>query len=50
MNVFAHVEDRVAAALEALKQDGVLPAELVVPAVEVFAVVPVFQALLASCR
>ncbi len=35
MNVFAHVEDRVAAALEALKQDGVLPADLVVPAVEV---------------
>ena len=35
MNVFAHVEDRVAAALEALKQDGVLPADLVVPPVEV---------------
>ncbi len=35
MNVFAHVENRVAAALEALKQDGVLPADVVVPAVEV---------------
>lgn len=35
MNVFAHVEDRIAAALEDLKQDGVLPADLVLPAVEV---------------
>jgi arginyl-tRNA synthetase len=35
MNVFAHVEERVAAALEALKQDGVLPAELAVDRVEV---------------
>jgi len=35
MNVFAYVEERVAAALEALKQDGVLPAELPVDRVEV---------------
>lgn len=35
MNVFAHVEDRIAAALEDLKQDGVLPADLVLPAVEI---------------
>lgn len=35
MNVFAHVEDRVAAALEALKTEGALPADLVVPAIEV---------------
>ena len=35
MNVFAHVEDRIAAALEDLKQDGMLPADLVLPAVEV---------------
>jgi len=35
MNVFAHVEDRIAAALEALKQDGALPADLVVPVIEV---------------
>src|SRR5262245_45690578 len=35
MNVFAHVEERVAAALEALKQDGVLPADLALPKVEV---------------
>ena len=35
MNVFAHVEDRVASALEDLKQDGMLPADLVLPAVEV---------------
>lgn len=35
MNVFALVEGRVVAALEELKQDSVLPADLVVPAVEV---------------
>ena len=31
MNVFADVEARVAAALEALKKEGVLPSDLAVP-------------------
>src|SRR5262245_2480894 len=35
MNVFAHVEERVAAALEALKSEGALPADLAIAKVEV---------------
>src|SRR4051794_33044373 len=35
MNVFAHVEERVAAALEALKSEGALPADLPEAKVEV---------------
>jgi arginyl-tRNA synthetase len=34
MNIFANVEQRVRAALDALKSDGVLPADLVIPAIE----------------
>ena len=35
MNVYAHVEERVAAALEALKSEGALPADLAIAKVEV---------------
>ncbi len=35
MNVFTHVEDRVAAALESLKREGALPEDLVISGVEV---------------
>ena len=35
MDVFAHIEGRVAAALEELKSEGALPADLAVGAVEV---------------
>jgi arginyl-tRNA synthetase len=35
MNVFTRVEERVVAALEALKGEGALPADLTIPAVEV---------------
>src|ERR1700726_4624103 len=35
MNVYAHVEERVAAALEALKSEGALPADLAIGKVEV---------------
>ncbi len=35
MNVFAHVEERVAAALEALRSEGTLPADLAIAKVEV---------------
>ena len=34
MNIFADVETRVTTALEALKSDGKLPADLVIPAIE----------------
>ncbi|MBR2535919.1 MAG: arginine--tRNA ligase [Hyphomicrobium sp.] len=34
MNIFADVEARVKAALEALKADGVLPADLTIPAID----------------
>ena len=34
MNIFADVEARVVAAIEALKKDGVLPADLVVPVID----------------
>jgi arginyl-tRNA synthetase len=34
MNIFADIEARVAAAIEALKGDGTLPADLAVPAIE----------------
>jgi len=34
MNVFAHVEGRIRSALDALKTDGVLPADLAIPSVE----------------
>ncbi len=37
MNVFAHVEARVVAALEALKRDGALPADLAIAGIEVAA-------------
>ena len=35
MNVFAHVEDRIAAALASLKAEGALPADLAIGAVDV---------------
>ena len=35
MNVFAHVEDRIAAALASLKAEGWLPADLAIGAVDV---------------
>jgi len=35
MNVFAHVEERVAAALQALKSEGALPSDLAIPPIEV---------------
>jgi len=35
MNVYAHVEERVAAALEALKSEGALPADLAIAKIEV---------------
>ncbi len=34
MNVFTHVEARIGEALEALKSDGVLPADLAIPRIE----------------
>ena len=34
MNVYAHVEERVAAALEALKSEGALPADLAIAKIE----------------
>jgi arginyl-tRNA synthetase len=35
MNVYQHVESRIAAALEALKADGALPADIAIPAFDV---------------